>query len=245
MGLACSKKQRREEEEDGGAPIVRLSPFRPRRLLSRSRSFGGAEAAGPGPQHLLSLALDALLRSLHRQPAHALARLPPDLSQLLLEALVACGQLDDAAVLKLSGLGLHFFRLPLGAYPERVQPSWLRCLSTPSLEAADLSKTEASVRAGQPASQLSRHIFFLAGCLPALARGRGEACQPTCLPACLPACLLGWAGSSATRRSPGSLLLAPHPPAPSACAPPAGHGRGAGQPGPHAAPGAAVPGLLC
>ncbi|EFN55678.1 hypothetical protein CHLNCDRAFT_133919 [Chlorella variabilis] len=108
MGLACSKKQRREEEEDGGAPIVRLSPFRPRRLLSRSRS------------------------------------LPPTLSQCLWEGLVGCGQLDDAAVLKLSGLGLHFFRLPLGAYPERVQPSWLRCLSTPSLEAADLSKTEAS-----------------------------------------------------------------------------------------------------
>jgi hypothetical protein len=141
MGLTCSKKQQEQEGEGGGAPIVRLSPFRPRRCLSRLRSLPGPDA-GPGPDSLLSLAADALARSLHRQPAAALARLPTDLCQLLLERLVAAAALDDAAVLKLSGLGLHFHSLPLGAYPEPVQTFWLRCLSTPSLEAADLSKTE-------------------------------------------------------------------------------------------------------
>lgn len=133
----CSKKQREEED---GAPIIRLSPFRPRRCLSRARSL--ATASSGGPQPLLSLALDALVRSLHHLPATGLSALPPDLSQMLLERLVACGRLDDSTIGKLSGHGLHFYSLPLGSYPEPVRPGWLNCLSTNSLEAADLTKAQ-------------------------------------------------------------------------------------------------------
>ena len=152
MGLGCSKKQ---QEDAGEALIVRLSPFRPRRCLSRRSpsAAGGAArcaAAAGSPASLLALAVDALSRSLHQQPASALSNLPADLSQLLLERLAATGALDDAAIAKLAGLGLHFHRLPLGGYPELVRPAWLRCLSSPSLEAAELGKTGVSAQ-GQPA----------------------------------------------------------------------------------------------
>jgi hypothetical protein len=139
----CSKKQREEED---GAPIIRLSPFRPRRCLSRARSL--ATASSGGPQPLLSLALDALVRSLHHLPATGLSALPPDLSQMLLERLVACGRLDDSTIGKLSGHGLHFYSLPLGSYPEPVRPGWLNCLSTNSLEAADLTKAQVADMTG-------------------------------------------------------------------------------------------------
>jgi hypothetical protein len=156
MGLGCSKKQ---QEDAGEALVVRLSPFRPRRCLSRrSPSAGGgaarSTAAAGSPASLLALAVDSLARSLHQQPAAALSSLPADLSQLLLERLAATGALDDVAIAKLAGLGLHFHRLPLGGYPELVRPGWLRCLSSPSLEAAELGKTGVSVASaqGQPAA---------------------------------------------------------------------------------------------
>lgn len=161
MGLGCSKRK-----DDAAAPlVVRLSPFRPRRVLSRLGSAPPTPRAGAGgddpalpantdPGSLLSLALDAVAATLPQQPARELACLPADLSQLLLERLVAAGRLDDDTVLRLSGLGLHFFRLPLGAYPELVRPFWLRCLASPSLEAADLSKTGVRGRTrGMPPSR--------------------------------------------------------------------------------------------
>ncbi len=147
MGLACSKKGSLDEGGEGATPtIVRLSPFRPRRCSSMGRRSLGPGGAGAvrsdcAVPSLLSLAADAAAAGLAALPAGALAALPADLSQLLLERLVASALLDDAAVARLAGLGLHFYSLPLGGYPELVQPAWLRCLATPSLEAADLSKT--------------------------------------------------------------------------------------------------------
>lgn len=150
MGLACSKGSL-DEEGEVAPTIVRLSPFRPRRCSSLSRRMlcaAGAPGAGaPGDcavPSLLSLAADAAAAGLAALPAHALAALPADLSQLLLERLVSTAMLDDAAIARLASLGLHFFSLPLGGYPELVRPAWLRCLASPSLEAADLSKTGVS-----------------------------------------------------------------------------------------------------
>jgi hypothetical protein len=156
MGLACTKSKAPEEGEP--PTIVRLSPFRPRRCssLRRRSADGGTDGGeGCGPPSLLSLAVDALAGSLQQQRSEQLRRLPPDLSQLLLDSLVAQGLLNDATVLKLSGLGLHFFSLPLAAYPELVRPFWLRWLRSDSLEAADLCKTgvtdEALAALGCPA----------------------------------------------------------------------------------------------
>lgn len=124
---------------------MRLSPFRPRRCLSRRSLAPPAPGTADGaPASLLCLAADALAASLLSQSPTTLAALPADLSQVLLERLVATGALNDAAVAKLSGLGLHFHQLPLGAYPELVQPAWLEALTSLSLEAADLSKTGVS-----------------------------------------------------------------------------------------------------
>lgn len=89
MGLACTKSKAPEESE---APtIVRLSPFRPRRCSSlRRRSIEGGTGGGEGgAPSLLSLAVDALAGSLQRQRSDQLRRLPPDLSQLLLDSMVA------------------------------------------------------------------------------------------------------------------------------------------------------------
>lgn len=150
MGLSCSKKLREDHREaDSGPAIVRLSPFRPRRCNSARRQprCAGAATADAAPSapspvpSLLSLALHAAAASVHTQPPAALAALPTDLCQLLLERLVAAGLLDDSVISRLSGLGLHFHSLPLGGYPEIVRPAWLRCLATASLTAADLSKT--------------------------------------------------------------------------------------------------------
>ncbi len=90
MGLACTKSKVPQESE---APtIVRLSPFRPRRCSSlRRRSTEGGTDGGEagGPPSLLSLAVDALAASLQQQRSAQLRRLPPDLSQLLLDSLIA------------------------------------------------------------------------------------------------------------------------------------------------------------
>lgn len=114
MGICSSK---RKLEGDGEPTIVRLSPFRPRRCssLRRRSSHGGAPAApDAGPLSLLALAADALAASLHRQTSQGLARLPADLSQLLLERLVAqaCGGV-------VGGLGR-----PAGAHVP-LQHAWL------------------------------------------------------------------------------------------------------------------------
>lgn len=172
MGLACSKKGSLDEEGEVAPTIVRLSPFRPRRCSSLSRRMlcaAGAPGAGaPGDcavPSLLSLAADAAAAGLAALPAHALAALPADLSQLLLERLVSTAMLDDAAIARLASLGLHFFSLPLGGYPELVRPAWLRCLASPSLEAADLSKTGVTDEA-----------LASLGCPPRLARLRLDYC---------------------------------------------------------------------
>lgn len=152
MGLGCSKRQSEDGGGDRGPTIVRLSPFRPRRCSSLRRSRSGPTAADGStdadalgsPHSLLSLAADAAAASLARQPGAALAALPADLSQLLLERLVAQGLLDDGAVACLSGHALHFYRLPLAACPETVRPAWLAALTSASLEEADLSKTGVS-----------------------------------------------------------------------------------------------------
>lgn len=89
MGLACTKSKVPQESE---APtIVRLSPFRPRRCssLRRSSTEGADGGEAGGPPSLLSLAVDALAASLQQQRSAQLRRLPPDLSQLLLDSLIA------------------------------------------------------------------------------------------------------------------------------------------------------------
>lgn len=186
MGLGCSKQSQSDGEEGSSRDVVRLSPFRPRRCSLRRRSGAPTAGAAGEPGSLLSLAADALAASLHQQAPTALACLPADLSQLLLERLVAQvrrdwwpprqqrrtgawvarltgrpalvaprllhstqGRLDDAAIAALDGAGLLFYGLPLGGYPELVRPAWLACLTSASLEAADLSKT--GVRDGRGA----------------------------------------------------------------------------------------------
>lgn len=192
MGLGCSKRQSEDSGGDRGPTIVRLSPFRPRRCSSLRRSRSGAPADGAAadalasPPSLLAVAADAAAASLARQPAGALAALPADLSQLLLERLVATGALDDAAVARLSGLGLHFYRLPLAAYPEAVRPAWLAALTSASLEEADLSKTGVRARAWSSSARLGQLERALVGA-PAAAAAccappplhRSTACRPS------------------------------------------------------------------
>lgn len=118
MGLACTKSKVPEESE---APtIVRLSPFRPRRCSSlrrRSADGGAGSSEGGGPPSLLSLAADALAASLHQQRSAQLRSLPPDLSQLLLESLIAqvrgCRPVHRQAIL----CGTHLLRCLVASAP--------------------------------------------------------------------------------------------------------------------------------
>ena len=159
MGLGCSKTLPASE-----TTYIRLSPFPPPRrgsaaaLQRAARPDGGDGGVSGRPPSLLALALDALGRSLRLQPQGALLSLPPDLSQLLLEQLVATARLDDECLAQLQGR--NFFSLPLRGLA--VKPEWLRCLATACLEGVDLGKTS--------------------GVRPALPQRPSRPCCPPCYP---------------------------------------------------------------
>ena len=141
MGLLCSKSK---VDRSGRAPRHPFNSFR-RRSSSR-------ELPGPAAQRtLLDVALDALCETLHSQPPKALQRLPPDLTQLVIDRLVDTQRLDDKAVARLAGLHFHDLHL---AENDALDAPWMRALCSPSLEAADLSRTEVRDGTGMPGARL-------------------------------------------------------------------------------------------
>ncbi len=124
----------------------RISPFG----VFRRRSFAERRSEiAIRPGSLLEKALHTVVASLPTQDPAALARLPPDLAQLLLEALISSGRLTDASVVRLQGMA--FYAVALDAYPDPIRDTWVRCLVTDALETLDLSRTQVS-------SPLENHV---------------------------------------------------------------------------------------
>ena len=135
MGLICSRNKR--DTLDPLSP--RISPFgRFSRRKSLRASENRREFVVEGS--LLASSLDTLARTLHFQDPSALARLPSDLAQLVLNRLIEGGTLKDATVILLQGQ--PFYQLCLDSYPEPIREFWVRNLITDSLQYLNLSRTQ-------------------------------------------------------------------------------------------------------
>lgn len=132
---ACRCGRRGGKAAVAEAPAARLSPFG----RFRSRCLDDDIDLGQ-PRSLLDISVAAVCEGLGALPPGTLARLPTDLSQLVLDRLVATERLDGATITALAGQ--QFYGFDLTAYSHApVEEGWLRVLCTCSLEAATLSKT--------------------------------------------------------------------------------------------------------
>lgn len=117
----------------GSLSVPRDSPFgKLKRSLSSRSSARTRALVAPSDRSLVDLALGAVCEHIHDYAPTALAGLPPDLAQLLLDGLIETGVLDEETATRLAGLS--HYQLRLGGYPGPVTDGWLVSLTNSALE---------------------------------------------------------------------------------------------------------------
>lgn len=86
----------------------------------------------PSDRSLVDLCLGIICDRIHEFAPTALAALPPDLAQLVLNTLIGTGVLDEEIAARLAGLS--HYQLRLAGYPGPVTDGWLVSLTNSALE---------------------------------------------------------------------------------------------------------------
>ena len=158
MGGNFSCVRSKESPTGGALSVPRDSPFGKLKRSLSSRSSARARAlVAPSDRSLVDLCLGIICDRIHEFAPTALAALPPDLAQLVLDNLIGTGVLDEEIAARLAGLS--HYQLRLAGYPGPVTDGWLVSLTNSALETLVLDHSLVrAVRFGNVPGCIAVHV---------------------------------------------------------------------------------------